>query len=85
MALDSTLKNLENLTGLTLAQIRSLSPSELRKHIEKKNGKGLSFVSEFPFIGRGNVLRDGLTTSSKINSEIDSILGIDKVNLQHLS
>lgn len=71
-------KNAEKLVGLTAEEIRRLSPGELRRFLEKKNGKKLSFTTEFPVIGRGNVLRDSIATSEKINREIDKILAHSK-------
>lgn len=66
-------KVVEN-TGLSLAQIKDYSPSKFREYLEKKNNKKISFLSAFPVIGRGNVLRDNLISSSQLNSEIDKIL-----------
>ena len=71
---NSVEKNAERLTGLNVAQIRDFSPSRLRKHLEEKNAKRFRFVSEFPYIGRGNVLRESLVDSNLLNAEIDSIL-----------
>ena len=34
----------------------------------------VSFRSFFPIIGRGNILRDSLATSTEIDAEIDKIL-----------
>ena len=67
-------KNVENLIGLSAETIRKYSPSELRLHLENKNKRKISFTSEFPVIGRGNVLRDGIKTSEEINKDIDKIL-----------
>ena len=66
-------KVVEN-TGLSLAQIKDYSPCKFRDYLEKKNNKKFSFLSAFPVIGRGNVLRDNLISSSQLNSEIDKIL-----------
>ena len=66
-------KNAEKVTGLTVSKIREYSPNQFRKHLESKKGK-FSFRSFFPIIGRGNVLRDNLVTSSEIDAEIDKIL-----------
>jgi len=43
----------------------------------KKNqaGKKIKITTEFPYIGRGNVLRDRLISHDKIDQEIDKILG----------
>ncbi len=67
-------KNAEKITGLTLAQIKAISPEKFRTYLEKKNNKPFSFTSEFPVIGRGNVLRDSLINSTSLNAEIDKIL-----------
>nr|WP_320010815.1 hypothetical protein [uncultured Desulfobulbus sp.] len=63
-------------TGLTPKEIRDLSPEEIREHLTKKIGKPFKIITEFPFIGRGNVLRDNLISSSNINRAIDKILGL---------
>ena len=67
-------KNVEVLIGLPIETIRKYSPSELRTHLEKKNKRKISFKTEFPVIGRGNVLRDNIITSEEINRDIDKIL-----------
>ena len=67
-------KNAENLIGLSAETIRKYSPDELRSHLENKNKRKLSFVSMFPVIGRGNILRDNIKTSEEINRDIDKIL-----------
>lgn len=67
-------RSAERVTGLPLGQIKAMSPERFRTYLEQKNKKSFSFTSEFPFIGRGNVLRDSLISSSRLNSEIDEIL-----------
>jgi hypothetical protein len=62
--------------GLSIGQLRQTNPVDIAKHIEEKTHIKLSFSSQFPFIGRGNVLRDGVITSELINKDIDSILGL---------
>jgi len=61
--------------GLSLSYIDRLNPIDINAHIEKQNGKKIEITSEFPFIGRGNVLRDGIVIHDKIDQEIDKILG----------
>jgi len=70
------LSNIAQKAGLTPEQIRSASPGELRNHLTKKTGKRFVVNTKFPWIGRGNVLRDGLEESSTINQSIDKILGV---------
>ena len=67
-------KNAEKIVGLSADEIRKYSPGELRRYLEKRNKKKLSFTTEFPVIGRGNVLRDSIITSK----EIDKILAHSK-------
>lgn len=74
MYFSSVEKSAEKATCLTLRQIKAMSPENFRDYLEKKNKKAFSFVSEFPVIGRGNVLRDFLISSATLNGEIDSIL-----------
>jgi hypothetical protein len=71
-------RHAEKVSGLTVETIRRLSPEKIRQHFEEKAKKRLSFVSEFPVIGRGNVLRDNLIHSEELNAEIDTLLGIQK-------
>lgn len=68
-------ENVERSVGLTMEQIRATPLSELRMMAEKKLGRRLSLRSYWPFIGRGNVMRDLTTSSDSINSELDRILG----------
>ena len=71
-------KNAEKVVGLSAEEIRKCSPGELRHYLEKRNKKKFSFTTEFPIIGRGNVLRDSIITSEEIDKEIDKILAHSK-------
>jgi len=71
-------RNAEVLVGLSAETIRQYSPGKLRAYLEKKNKRKFSFLSEFPAIGRGSVLRDNIVTSEKINKDIDKILAHSK-------
>jgi len=73
---DKVLANISRKTGLSVEEMRRKSPAELRSFFNKKTRKPFSIVSLFPFIGRGNVLHDGLVSSSDLNNEIDKILGV---------
>lgn len=68
-------KNAEKVTGLSLRQIKDFNPSEYRAYLKKKNKKQFSFVSVFPVIGRGNVLKNSLVSSKDLNAEVDRLLG----------
>jgi hypothetical protein len=65
---------IERLTGLSIAQVRDMGVTELRAYLEKKNGTKQRIVSEYPVIGRGNILRDGLISTEKLNEDVDLIL-----------
>jgi hypothetical protein len=67
-------KNVETLTGLSVEEIRRFSPEKLRAWLQQRKGVKLAFVSEFPVIGRGNILRDNIADSDMINRDIDKIL-----------
>jgi hypothetical protein len=69
-------KNAETVVGLSAEEIRRYSPGKLRSHLENKNKQKFTFTTEFPAIGRGNVLRDNIVTTDKINRDIDKILGL---------
>jgi hypothetical protein len=71
-------KNAEKVVGLSVEDIRNYSPGALRRYLKERNKKKLSFTTEFPVIGRGNVLRDSIVTSEEINKEIDKILARSK-------
>jgi hypothetical protein len=73
---NSFIKNVEKKSGLTFSEIKSKDPSEIREHFEKRFNSKTIFSSEFPFIGRGNVLRDGIINHDQLNKEIDKILKI---------
>jgi hypothetical protein len=69
-------KNAEALVGLSVEEIRKYSPGKLRHYLENKNKQKFTFTTEFPVIGRGNVLGDSIITTEKINRDIDKILGL---------
>ena len=72
----NVLKNISKKTGLSIDKIRQMSPREQKLYLEKRNNKKINFVSKFPFIGRGNVLRDGIIDNKDINRQIDKMIGL---------
>ena len=72
---------IERKTGLSSAEIKSISPSQLRKYLAKRTKKAFSVTTEFPNIGRGNILRDGLANSSEINRITDKMIGEAKMKI----
>ena len=67
-------KNAEIVTGMSVSSLKEISPEKFRQYCEERSGTSLKFVSEFPSIGRGNVLRDGIISRDTLNSEIDRML-----------
>jgi hypothetical protein len=67
---------IERKTGLSSAEIKNISPGRLREYLANRTSKTFSVNTEFPTIGRGNILRDGLASSSDINDITDKILGV---------
>lgn len=74
--LEKVVASISKKTGLSAAEIKCKSPEAIRNYITKNTGKPLTITTEFPHIGRGNVLRDGIVSSSRINRDIDKILGV---------
>lgn len=76
MELFSKIENtIANKIGLSIFEIKDYSPEKFRSHLEISKKKPFSFSSEFPVIGRGNVLRENIQDSNFINKEIRKILG----------
>jgi hypothetical protein len=65
-------KDVERSTGMSIDEIRNTSIDERRDMLEKA-GRKMKFSSAFPFIGRGNVNRDTVSTE-EINKELDKVL-----------
>ena len=76
MCKEKFFKIIQKKVGLSLSEINRLNPADINAHIEKQSGKKIEITTEFPFIGRGNVLRNGIVTHDEINREIDKILDI---------
>ena len=51
-------QTVERAAGMPIDEVRNTPIDVHREAVEKKSGKRLTFVSYFPWIGRGNVLRD---------------------------
>jgi hypothetical protein len=63
------------LTGRTAAEIRTSTLTESRRKIESsRRGEGMSIVSRFPFIGRGNIMRDRLLSHEQVERSLSEAL-----------
>jgi len=66
--------SVERLTGKTVNDLRQFSIEDYRLELETRHKRPLRFVSRFPFIGRGNVMRDRIINSAKIEKQLDAML-----------
>lgn len=73
-----TLQILEQATemwsGKKPDEIRMQSIEERRQEAEAKTRKKLRIARFFPFIGRGNILRDRVIGSGQINKDLEKAL-----------
>lgn len=66
--------DIEKKVGLKINKIKSMRPHELRDYLSKKTGKKFCIESYFPFIGRGNVLRDEFISREELDADVDAII-----------
>jgi hypothetical protein len=67
-------KAVEKATGEKIEDLRSRSLEETRRVAESRHRRPLIFISKFPFIGRGNVMRDRLITHEEVEESLDEAL-----------
>jgi len=67
-------RSVERITGTAVAELRRRSPDEHRQAVEKQHGRKMRFVSRFPVIGRGHVLRDRVKTHEEIEAMLNEVL-----------
>jgi hypothetical protein len=67
-------KTVEGFLGEPISSIRKKPIDERRNEIEKKSKRSLHFKSYFPFIGRGNVLRDYVVTHEDADKALKKAL-----------
>lgn len=65
---------IEHEVGMPIEEIRRLPLEDWRTHLRSTFGCPLKFVSRFPFIGRGNVLRDKIVSHDQVERELDEAL-----------
>jgi len=67
-------KVVEHDTGERADDLRFQPLDEFRTKIERAHKRVLHFVSKFPFIGRGNVMRDKIVDHATVNRMLDAAL-----------
>jgi hypothetical protein len=60
--------------GCSVEYLKNTPLDELRANAEKKRGAPLKFVTVFPWIGRGNVLRDRLVSHEEAIAAYDDAI-----------
>jgi hypothetical protein len=65
---------IERIVGEDIETIRRTPIDERRRKVEASRGAPLRFVTRFPFIGRGNVLRDRTIDHQKVEQLLDEAL-----------
>lgn len=65
---------IERATGESIESLRAMPIDERRRKIEKKQGSRLVITRNFPFIGRGNVMRDETMSHEEIEKQLDEVL-----------
>ena len=64
----------EQATGMSAEKLRRTPIDEFRRMVEEERGSSIRFVSEFPWIGRGNVLRDRCTSHQAAEDAYESAI-----------
>jgi len=67
-------KTIEKILGEPIADIRNRPLDEQRRLIENKHKKPMKFETRFPFIGRGNILRDRTVDNETVEKLLDEAL-----------
>jgi hypothetical protein len=67
-------KAVEKATGEAVNMLRARSIEETRRVAEKRHKRPFKFTSRFPFIGRGNVLRDRVVSHDEVERGLDEVL-----------
>ncbi|MDD4889159.1 MAG: hypothetical protein PHU85_04460 [Phycisphaerae bacterium] len=70
-------KAVERATGESAETLRNTPVDDRRRQIERTNGVRLRFTSKFPFIGRGNVLRDRIVDHAFVERALKEALRDD--------
>ncbi len=61
-------------TGRTAQELRRIPLGSYRKFVEKKRCAPIRFVSRYPYVGRGNVLRDRNLSAEEVEAMLDKAL-----------
>lgn len=65
---------IEATTGQTIDNLRNMPLDTLRRLIEKKRQSAVVITRNFPFLGRGNVMRDETISRDEVEKQLDEAL-----------
>lgn len=64
----------QTVTGKSPECLRAQPITERRREVEAAQKKPTQFVSNFPFVGRGNVMRDRIISHAEVERLLDEAL-----------
>lgn len=64
----------ERATGQKASALRERTLDQTRRIANRHGGRKSEFLSQFPFIGRGNVLRDRIATHEQVEAWLDAAI-----------
>jgi hypothetical protein len=67
-------QSIESRVGRQITWLRDTPIDTQRREVEGKFGSPLTITSRFPFIGRGNVLRDHIVSHAEVEKTLDAAL-----------
>lgn len=68
-------KVVERRAGKSIGELRETTLSDARASWEKKHGRKLRFATNWPFVGRGNVMHGHTLPNSEVEAMVDEALG----------
>ncbi len=67
--IERVLRAIERATGEKIEDLQSAPIDERRRRVEAKKKSSMIFRSQFPFIGRGSVMRDRVLSHQEVEAE----------------
>lgn len=72
---ERVIRAIESETGKTIREIQEQTLSDRRREVEANHkGRKMVFSDNFPFIGRGNVLRDRVLPHEEVDRQFNEAL-----------
>jgi len=72
---ETVVRAIESEMGKTIQEVQEQTLSDRRREVEAKHGgRKMIFPVNFPFIGRGNVLRDQVLSREEVDRQFNEAL-----------